>query len=91
MRPYVMAARAYAEQFDFERMEQTLDKLTRRAPRHPGVHHYVGETVRLSQVARPGNCQLSKRPHDYPEPGRLRGWSSRRCLSEHIGWTRPRR
>src|SRR3954454_16050017 len=43
MRAYVMAARAYAEKFDFERMEQTLDKLIRRAPRHPGVHHYVGE------------------------------------------------
>ena len=22
---------------------ETLDKLVRRAPRHPGVHHYVGE------------------------------------------------
>ena len=43
VRAYVMAARAYAEKFNFERMEQTLDKLIRRAPRHPGVHHYVGE------------------------------------------------
>ena len=40
---YIMLARAYAELFDFDRMEQTLDKLVRRAPRHPGVHHYVGE------------------------------------------------
>ena len=35
----------YAEKFNFERMEQTLDKLIRRAPRHPGVHHYVGEIL----------------------------------------------
>jgi tetratricopeptide (TPR) repeat protein len=43
VRGYVLLARAYAELFDFERMEATLDKLVRRAPRHPGVHHYVGE------------------------------------------------
>src|SRR5690349_10842660 len=43
VRAYVMLARAYAELFEFEHMEQTLDKLVRRAPRHPGVHHYVGE------------------------------------------------
>jgi tetratricopeptide (TPR) repeat protein len=43
VRGYVLLARAYAELYDFERMETTLDKLVRRAPRHPGVHHYVGE------------------------------------------------
>jgi tetratricopeptide (TPR) repeat protein len=43
VRAYMMLATAYAELFDFERMEETLDKLVRRAPRHPGVHHYVGE------------------------------------------------
>jgi tetratricopeptide (TPR) repeat protein len=43
VRAYVLLARAYAELFDFERMESTLEKLIRRAPRHPGVHHYVGE------------------------------------------------
>ena len=47
---YVMTARAYAEQFDFEQMEQTLDKLIRRAPRHPGVHHYIGETFGLVKL-----------------------------------------
>ena len=25
-------------------MDAPLDKLVRRAPRHPGVHHYIGET-----------------------------------------------
>ena len=39
----MMLATAYAELFDFDRMEETLEKLVRRAPRHPGVHHYVGE------------------------------------------------
>src|SRR4051794_32652050 len=43
VRAYMMLATAYAELFDFERMDETLDKLVRRAPRHPGVHHYVGE------------------------------------------------
>jgi tetratricopeptide (TPR) repeat protein len=43
VRAYVMLARAYAELFKFELMEQTLARLVRRAPRHPGVHHYVGE------------------------------------------------
>ena len=43
VRGYALLARAYAELFDFERMDATLDKLVRRAPRHPGVHHYVGE------------------------------------------------
>jgi tetratricopeptide (TPR) repeat protein len=43
VRAYVMLARAYAEQFQFELMEQTLERLVRRAPRHPGVHHCAGE------------------------------------------------
>ena len=50
VRTYVMAARAYAEKFDFERMERTHDKLIRRAPRHPGVHHYIGETYALLKL-----------------------------------------
>src|SRR4051812_12765622 len=41
---YIVAARAYGERFQFERMDQTLQKLIERAPRHPGVHHYIGET-----------------------------------------------
>ena len=41
---YIVAARAYAEKYQFDRMDATLDKLVRRAPRHPGVHHYIGET-----------------------------------------------
>jgi tetratricopeptide (TPR) repeat protein len=41
---YIVAARAYGERFEFDRMEQVLAKLVRRAPRHPGVHHYIGET-----------------------------------------------
>ncbi len=50
VRVYVMAARAYAEKFDFERMRQTHDKLIARAPRHPGVHHYIGETFDLLKL-----------------------------------------
>jgi tetratricopeptide (TPR) repeat protein len=41
---YIVAARAYGERFNFDRMEETLDQLVRRAPQHPGVHHYIGET-----------------------------------------------
>jgi tetratricopeptide (TPR) repeat protein len=50
VRTYVMAARAYAEKFDFERMEQTHEKLIQRGPRHPGVHHYIGETFSLLKL-----------------------------------------
>jgi tetratricopeptide (TPR) repeat protein len=50
VRTYVLAARAYAEKFDFERMEETHDKLIQRAPRHPGVHHYIGETFGLLKL-----------------------------------------
>ena len=44
VRAYVMSARAYAELFQFERMEAIHAKLIARAPKHPGVHHYIGET-----------------------------------------------
>jgi tetratricopeptide (TPR) repeat protein len=50
VRTYVMAARAHAERFDFDRMEQTHEKLVRRAPRHPGVHHFIGETFSLLKL-----------------------------------------
>ncbi|MGD9635256.1 MAG: sulfotransferase [Pirellulales bacterium] len=50
VRNYVLAARAYSEKCDFERMERIHDKLTRRAPRHPGVHHYIGETFGLLKL-----------------------------------------
>ena len=50
VRAYVMAARAVAEQFDFERMDDLLSQLTRRAPNHPGVHHYIGETYGLLKL-----------------------------------------
>lgn len=44
VRSYVLAARAYAEMYDFVQMEDVFAKLLRRAPKHPGVHHYIGET-----------------------------------------------
>jgi tetratricopeptide (TPR) repeat protein len=47
---YVVAARSYAEHFDFERMDRTLEALVRRAPNHPGVHHYVAETYGLLRL-----------------------------------------
>src|SRR5688572_29069464 len=40
VRTYVMAARAHAEAYDFARMDDIHERLVRRAPRHPGVHHY---------------------------------------------------
>ena len=50
VRTYVQAARAYAETYDFDRMTQTHEKLIRRSPRHPGVHHYIGETFDLLKL-----------------------------------------
>jgi tetratricopeptide (TPR) repeat protein len=50
VRTYVMAARAQAEQFDFERMEEIHQRLVRRAPEHPGVHHCLGETYGLLKL-----------------------------------------
>jgi len=50
VRTYVLAARAYAEKCDFERMERTHERLIRQAPQHPGVHHYIGETYSLLKL-----------------------------------------
>ena len=50
VRTYVMAARAHAEAYDFARMDDVHERLIRRAPRHPGVHHYVGETYALLKL-----------------------------------------
>jgi tetratricopeptide (TPR) repeat protein len=50
VRTYVMAARAYAEGYDFTHMDDVHERLIRRAPRHPGVHHYIGETFLLLKL-----------------------------------------
>ena len=50
VRTYVMAARAKAEMFDFDGMEQTHEKLVQRAPRNPGVHHCIGENFGLIRL-----------------------------------------
>jgi len=50
VRTYVLAARAYSEKCEFERMERIHEKLTRRAPRHPGVYHYIGETFGMLKL-----------------------------------------
>jgi tetratricopeptide (TPR) repeat protein len=47
---YIVAARSYAERFDFGRMDRTLAALVQRAPNHPGVHHYVAETYGLLRL-----------------------------------------
>jgi tetratricopeptide (TPR) repeat protein len=66
VRAYVMLAQAYAELLDFKRMEQTMERLVRRAPRHPGVHHYVGELY--------GNLKLPHRAvANYAQAARLPG------------------
>jgi tetratricopeptide (TPR) repeat protein len=44
VRTYVMGARANAEKFDFSGMERVHEMLLQLAPRHPGAHHYIGET-----------------------------------------------
>lgn len=50
VRAYVLTARAYAEKFSFDKMGETHDQLVRRAPRHPGIHHYIGETFGLLKL-----------------------------------------
>ena len=47
---YVQAARAHAEIYDFDGLNQTHEKLVRRAPHHPGVHHFIGETFDLLKL-----------------------------------------
>ena len=47
---YIVAARSYAERFDFKRMDRTLEALVGRAADHPGVHHYVAETYGLLRL-----------------------------------------
>lgn len=59
VRTYVMAARAHAEGYDFARMEDIHERLVRRAPRHPGVHHYIGETYALLKL--PARAMVSFR------------------------------
>lgn len=54
---YVRTARAYAKLFQFEKMEAMHEKLTARGPRHPGVHHYLGETYNLLKL--PGKALAS--------------------------------
>jgi tetratricopeptide (TPR) repeat protein len=47
---YVMAARAHAEAFKFEQMDRIHEQLIHRAPRHPGVFHYIGETYAMLRL-----------------------------------------
>ena len=66
---YVAAARAYADAFDFARMEEILERLARLAPGHPGVHHYIGETflsVKLPDRARGAFEQAAELPGAGP-------------------------
>ena len=47
---YIVAARSYAEHFDFQRMDHALAALVQQAPHHPGVHHYVAETYGMLKL-----------------------------------------
>jgi tetratricopeptide (TPR) repeat protein len=65
---YIVPARAYGERFQFDRMEETLAMLVRRAPQHPGVHHYIGETYAgLKQPERA--LESYQRAADLPNAG----------------------
>jgi tetratricopeptide (TPR) repeat protein len=50
VRCYVLAARAYADKYEFDRMKKAHEQLIRRAPRHPRVHHYIAETFDLLRL-----------------------------------------
>src|SRR5262245_49981755 len=60
---YVMLARAYSEQCCFDLMEQTHEKLVQRAPRHPGIHHYIGETYGLLKLPERAIAAYQKSAH----------------------------
>ncbi len=65
-------------------MEETLDKLVRRAPRHPGVHHYIGETYGILKL--PDRAVAS-----YLKAARLPGagpptWMELASLYERAHW-----
>ena len=60
VRTYVLAARAYAEAGQFDRMESVHEKLIARAPRHPGVYHYIGETFGLLKLPERAVASLPK-------------------------------
>jgi tetratricopeptide (TPR) repeat protein len=68
VRTYVLTARAYAEKFEFKRMDETHDKLIQRAPGHPGVHHYVGETFGLLKLPERAIASYEKAAH-LPDAG----------------------
>ena len=50
LRGYTLIAQAYGQKFRFERMEEQLQKMVARAPNHPGVHHFSGETYGLQKL-----------------------------------------
>src|SRR5688572_29609889 len=60
---YIVAARAYGERFNFDRMEQALERLVHRAPRHPGVHHYIGETYNALKLPQRAVASYERAAH----------------------------
>jgi tetratricopeptide (TPR) repeat protein len=81
VRTHVMAARAYAEGYDFERMDDVHERLIRRAPRHPGVHHYVGETYSMLKL--PQRALASYRKAANLPGGGPPTWMELASLCEH--------
>ncbi len=49
---YFAAARAHGEMFDFGRMDGLHDRLIARAPRQPGVHHYIAENLSALKLSK---------------------------------------
>ena len=82
VRTYVMAARAYAEIFDFVRMDAIHNKLIQRTPRHPGVHHYLGETYFLLKLPERAIESFQREPSSLAVD-RPPGWNSPPCTSGH--------
>ena len=86
---YVKLARAYAEKFDFGSMDRIHEMLIRRGPRHPGVHHYIGETY--GQLKLPiERSPVSKKLRNFPARARQLGWSLPGCTNVPIGSTKPK-
>lgn len=50
VRAYILTARAYAERYSLKELEVMLGRLRRLAPKHPGVHHFIGETYALTNL-----------------------------------------
>ena len=89
VRAYVMAARAYAQRFNFEDMERIHKLLLDRAPQSCLAHHHVGETFGLLKL--PGRAMESfLQAVQLPGAGPPTWFELARLHERRIDWMKPR-